>query len=862
MKTLPTEIEANLPTPLWDAYQAFINESNEQPFRKVHRLIDLIEVFCKLYTTASMSTFLFALQNSIENKNSALSEESFTKIKVMLAAGLKTPSLGIWWKFARDITSILKELNIQHILKGAEDELLKDSSSIKKAFEGKNNLIAFRNSYAHGATPSDVACIKDLEEIWPRVLQLLTDAQSLRETKLIICTEEKKCFSTTASRLEEIVNIANPLPGHSWFFSNNVLMNAYPILRFKLQHGNADFFFYNDLKDKYANYLNYPNAEHFKDASLKQELLYYIPIEDWKKIGSVGLEPFRQQVEILTEVFKGRKKELNDIAFFLSNEEYRFLCIWGPPGVGKSALLARATQLARSSKEVLDSIEESDQWSNIKLHIIEYFIRRGATETATQFFDSVNQRLDYLFNLRCDLGKTDFEKQTLFNARIEQIAKQLNESERLLIVVDGLDEIKVGDPLLSLLPKILPDKIKFIYGARPQQELRFMFYEQLDRERKTNFDLGGLSLADIRAVLMEHVSKYEIHNEYLHEVLQVSQGNPLYLKMLCQGLEQKYYKLNQISSLPKGMDELYQAALLRLENENEGVIKFLIFLAAAKDFVSSELAASWMKIDVPTLNNRFLYTCMEFIYENPLTEGVDDYQLFHESLREYLNKTYPTELFSINERICDWTLEWKINNGDVSYKGDLLSYAMHFSAEHLFESYSNHRSDNRQNAAKKRHSELFALANNEDWRLLNFEICGNGEGVSKSYYYLQRILALEDTKGDKLNDFIGYAYNRYAEPIKMYEVQREILINPVKQEQVKKLLERTPSLAKMGAGVKEKALLAMIPLWVNASEEKNPTILENKVTDWVENARNSAIKMLWDQTKQKRIIDHSSEKAI
>lgn len=132
MKTLPSEIESNLPTPLWDAYRAFILEDEAQPFRKVHRFIDLIEVFCKLYTAASMATFLNALRNRIEQGNTSISEESFTKVKVMLATGLKTPSLGIWWKFARDITSILKELNIPHILQGAEKELLSDKSSIKR----------------------------------------------------------------------------------------------------------------------------------------------------------------------------------------------------------------------------------------------------------------------------------------------------------------------------------------------------------------------------------------------------------------------------------------------------------------------------------------------------------------------------------------------------------------------------------------------------------------------------------------------------------------------------------------------------------------------------------------------------------
>ena len=112
------------------------------------------------------------------------------------------------------------------------------------------------------------------------------------------------------------------------------------------------------------------------------------------------MEPFRQQVEMLTEVFKGRRKELGDIANFLSDDNQRFLCIWGPPGVGKSALLARATQVARCSPEIRETMHEGKQWPDVKLHLVEYFIRRGATDTAAQFFDSVNKRLDQLFGLK------------------------------------------------------------------------------------------------------------------------------------------------------------------------------------------------------------------------------------------------------------------------------------------------------------------------------------------------------------------------------------------------------------------------------------------------------------------------------
>jgi len=851
MIRLTESIEQTLPTPLSDAYLVFINESDSQPFRKVHRLIDLIEVFCKLYTTASMATFLNVLKSNIEKEESSLNEALFTKIKVMLSAGLKTPSLGIWWKFARDITSILDELHIPHILPGAEKELLHKNSSIKKAFDGENNLISFRNKYAHGATPSDDLCTKDLNEVWPRMLQLFEDAVSLQKVKLVICTSESLFFEIQAQTLLPFKGEMPVLKGHSWFCSENNYVDAFPILSFKINKDNVDFFFYNDLKDKFANYLNYPNADHFKDADLKDELLQLIPIDEWKKISTVEMDPFRQQVEMLTEVFKGRKEELKEIATFIRNDENRFLCIWGPPGVGKSALLARSTQILRYDLEVREMMEDATDWPENKVFLVEYFIRRGATDNASSFFDSLNQRLDQLFQLRIDYGKTDDEKKAFFQVRLQYISKQLKGEEQLLFIIDGLDEIKKGDSLLQLLPSLLPEKIKIVYGARPQQDLRFTFYEQLDRERRTQFDLGGLKLNDIRALLMEHVSKYEMLQSFVEEVLKSSDGNPLYLKLLCSGLEQGVYELNQTFSLPNGMDELYEAALLRLEKEFPGAIQFLVFLAAAKDFASPEMLAEWLEISTPSLRNNLLYACLEFLYENPQTKYLDDYQLFHESLREYLSKTYKKELTESQERICDWSLKWKLPNGDIGFQEERLTYAMRFSIEHLFESYLIHLEMKRIGSAEERRTHLFTLTESEDWRALNFETCGNGEAIGKGYYYLQRVLVKEDVSGAKLDDFFRYAYSRYNEPIRMYGTQRNLLLNPVGKEKLSAHFERIPSLAKMGQRDEDKVLLALLPLWANDSRgDKIPAVLEENILEWLENTRNSAVKKLWERTKK------------
>lgn len=857
MKRLDIDIESSLPSPLYDSYMAFLNEDETQPFRQVHRLIDLIEVFCKLYTTGSIATFLDVLYHKLDNKEEHyLEKESFLKIQVMLAAGLRTPSLGIWWQFARVITQILKNLQIPLILPDSESEILGSNSKIRKAFDGENNLITFRNSYAHGATFSDTHCRNDLDTTWPKMLELITKAHSMQQVKYIICTQTGDFFEARGGELIPIKTELDPQPGHSWFCANGNYVDTYPILSFRIRDNKADFFFYNDLKEKYANFLNYPYAEHLRDSNLKTILLEYIKIEEWKKIKNNGieLEPFRQQIEVLIEVFRGRKLELEKIASFINQAESGFLCIWGPPGVGKSALLARSTDLLKYSYETWENSNEKEHiWREKKIYTVEYFIRRGSTDTASHFFDSINQRLDSLFNLNIDLGRSETEKQILFNNRLQLISKNLKDEEKLLLIIDGLDEIKTGDSLLSLLPRQAPSKVLVIFGARPQQTLRFTFYEQLHREQRNQFNLRGLSLNDIRAVLMDHVNKYELQQKYVEDVLDVSQGNPLYLKLLCLGLEENLYQLNHTSMLPKGMDELYQAALLRLENNYPGIINLLIYFAAAKDFVSPELMATWMGVDTPYLRNHLLYAALEFLYQKSDAGVGEEFQLFHESLREYLSNSYPSELATCRERICDWSVNWKRENGDILFSGKSLNYAMQFSTEHIFESYLAHKAHNRLGSATQRRNQLFALTENESWRAINFETCGNGDAIGRSYLYLQKILSKEDSKGEKFHDFLSYAINRYADPEKMYKNQRDILTRPVKKERLPALLERTNSLAKMGQKDDDKIVLSLFPLWANNPDGVEiPDALRDKVAEMVENSRDTAIKKLWDITINKR----------
>jgi hypothetical protein len=79
-------------------------------------------------------------------------------------------------------------------------------------------------------------------------------------------------------------------------------------------------------------------------------------------------------------------------------------------------------------------------------------------------------------------------------------------------------------------------------------------------------------------------------------------------------------------------------------------------------------------------------------------------------------------------------------------------------------------------------------------------------------------------------------------------------MRPVKRDRLCSLLERTPSLDKMGERDEDKVMLVLLPLWANNFDEQ-PKQLEERISEWIENTRNSAVEKLW-VTTQKRI--HSS----
>ena len=136
-------------------HQLYLTE--DQPFRKVHRMIDLFESIIKTHTVIILSGYV---------KHNKLSD----KAKGLLSQGLRTPSLGTWQLFSRVLFEELANDNYIWISNSFANEF----KALDKALQSeKTNVIAFRNGYAHGATPTDAQCETDIKKFDPFLMHLM-----------------------------------------------------------------------------------------------------------------------------------------------------------------------------------------------------------------------------------------------------------------------------------------------------------------------------------------------------------------------------------------------------------------------------------------------------------------------------------------------------------------------------------------------------------------------------------------------------------------------------------------------------------------------------------------------------------------
>jgi energy-coupling factor transporter ATP-binding protein EcfA2 len=606
-------------------------ENDDQPFRKVHRMIDLFESILKFHTAIIFSEYF---------RNNKISD----KIKILLIENLRVPSLGIWQMLSRTFFNEIPRDNYNWIIKDFTEGFNHLSKYCDNNNEVKENIITFRNNYGHGSTPDDITCESDIQEYFP-ILKDFLNFNWLQNTSLII--ENDKV----------------------WIQFDNDKLCLYPIMIFDKDKLKSPVAFFNEKKKNKINYLNYP---FFNVFPLLDENLYEfnntLPLDNWRT--ELGIQVFSQKILELTDSYIGRENEIDILRNFVIERNSGYLLITGNPGVGKSALIAKFCQVLNNEYEFENC------------HQITYFIRFDVEPVL--FLKYLNSSINEIMKSGIKMKDNDTNLINLKNILINNFRNWsiIKENKKLIFLIDGIDE-GINNNLVNSLFYENFDGILFIYGSRNSGHVSIeRLFSNLNPTFTLRLNLGGLSKSDIRAMIYKVSNKYAIEREstWINLIEERSQGNPLYLNLLCNDLFYGIKKTNDLEGLPTNLGEFFREILNRISRISDAseTVKALYSFVASKDsltFGHIKYINNFNVDIIISIENNL----KEVLIDNPLTSH-KDYQLFHESFREFLKEEMNYEVHESIGRILNFCLDW------VKYDGQFeQEYTLKFFANHLVE---------------------------------------------------------------------------------------------------------------------------------------------------------------------------------
>jgi serine/threonine protein kinase len=360
----------------------------------------------------------------------------------------------------------------------------------------------------------------------------------------------------------------------------------------------------------------------------------------------------RRVMEDYTVVFGGRDRELAALDEWLSDTEYPCGLVQAPAGHGKTALLANWTR-------------EIQYWGwHVVFHPIS--IRYG-TADVNATVRCLGNALAPLFDV--DLPKLNQSPDLIRAQIVEWLHHGMPEGERLLLVVDGLDEA-LGDYVKSLFPNSPGPRVKLLTSARPLANtsrlgwVRQLNWDVAATEIFTLDNLNQEGLADVlRGQVSDELNALADDDEFVNELARVSEGDPLTAKVIVDALRAGEITPESLSRRPPGLDAYLEEWMQQLEEQadSEAAWRLLGLCAVALGpLTSNDLAALAPEVFTSSRHIRGAVRAVErFILGDGTPEN--GYVFSHPRLREYFEsqllsserRAYQEAFVSYGQRVFD-----------------------------------------------------------------------------------------------------------------------------------------------------------------------------------------------------------------
>ncbi|NES44340.1 MAG: AAA family ATPase [Moorea sp. SIO2C4] len=353
--------------------------------------------------------------------------------------------------------------------------------------------------------------------------------------------------------------------------------------------------------------------------------------KDWEPQHQLPPE-FQQFIQDKTHLFCGREFVFKAIEDFFSNNAQGYFTVIGDAGMGKSAIAA---------KYVLDNPEA----------ICFFNSRAEGMNRPELFLRKIRQQLITRYQLP-DAQDADL------SALLAKVREKLSAGERLVIVVDALDEVdQEGAGNLLYLPTILPDSIYFILTRRPynhnekrlrlspatpSQELDLRENAQQSHRDVKYYIWQLLNHADYKPGLSQWINQQPSlsNQQFVEEIAAKSENNFMYLRCVLPAIANGFYNDKPLNELPVGLQGYYenhwQLMGMTTKPLPRAKIKIVYVMCALRSAASRQIIANYSKQDEFTVQE-VLDGWQQFLQKQE-SYRPPRYRFYHESFRDFLKR--------------------------------------------------------------------------------------------------------------------------------------------------------------------------------------------------------------------------------